>query len=64
MLTKKVECMRCMTFCTKVFRLFDFGHFFCPFFKTHNTFRQKVMQHMHCYHNALISFFLLKKVLA
>ena len=26
-------------FFPKVFPFFDFGHFFCPFFKTQNTFR-------------------------
>jgi len=28
----------------KVFRVFDFGHFFCPFLKRGNTFGKKELQ--------------------
>jgi hypothetical protein len=36
---------------------FFFGHFFCPFFKTANTFWKKGTAKIAPYHNALISFF-------
>jgi hypothetical protein len=49
-------------FFPKVFRIFDFGHFFCPFFKTQNTFQQKAMPILHCEHKALVSIFKKKNV--
>jgi len=45
-------------FYTKVFWVFDFGHFFCPIFKTGNTFVQKPPPKITCDHNALIFIFL------
>ena len=33
---RKEEC-----FSHKVFELFDFGHFFCPFLKSQNTFHYR-----------------------
>jgi hypothetical protein len=51
-------------FCTKVFWVFVFGHFFCPFLKRGFTFRQKVMPEIECEHNALVCIFSLKNLLA
>jgi len=41
----------------KVFPIFDFGHFFCPIFKTQNTFQHKIMRFFDLEHNRLIFVF-------
>ena len=46
------------TFCTKVFWVFVFGHFFCPFLKRGFTFVQKAAPISGCEHYDAILVFL------